>query len=121
MRVRRTDDKGDWTFGQSQLNYVDKKQAIELDIRMKLKEWWQDCFFNQGNGIPWSIRLGFPNQKEQTDADIKTVILSVPGVFNVTDFESIAIERRYRCTCRVYHQYSEDFSIITFDTNEVNF
>lgn len=120
MRVRRLDENWDWTFGQSQLNYVDKKQAIELDVIMKLKEWWQDCFFNRSNGIPWSVRLGYPNQKEQLDVDIKTVVLTVPGVFNITDFESMAIERRYRCTFRLYHQYSNEFSIITFDSNEVN-
>lgn len=120
MRVRRLDKNGDWTFGQSQINYVSQKQAIELDIKMKLREWWQDCFFNRTKGIPWSIRLGYPNQKEQTDTDIKTVILSVPGVFNITDFENVVTERRYRCTCKVYHQYSENYSTITFDINEVN-
>lgn len=121
MRIRKLDDNWDWTFGQSQMNYVTEKQSIELDIKMRIKEWWQDCFFNRPNGIPWSIRLGYPNQQSQMDADIQAVILSVPGVLNISNFESIIMERRYRCTCSVYHQYSEDFSVITFDTNEVTF
>lgn len=29
MRVRITDNNGDWTFGQSLLNYATKQKAIE--------------------------------------------------------------------------------------------
>lgn len=119
MRIRNLDDNWDWTFGQSQLNYVKERQAIELDIQMRLKEWYKDCFFRLLKGIPWSIRLGYPKQKDLMDLDIKSTILSIEGVLNISDFESMVNNRRYRCTCKVYHQYSSSFSTITFDTNEV--
>ena len=45
MRVRTTDNNGDWTFGQGLLNYATKQKAIEYDIQQKMREWFQDCFF----------------------------------------------------------------------------
>ncbi|MBQ2284226.1 MAG: hypothetical protein II244_01025, partial [Clostridia bacterium] len=64
MRVRNVDSNWDWTFGQSQLNYSRNINAVTLDIQMKLKEWYQDCFFNLEQGIPWNVRLGSHNQKD---------------------------------------------------------
>ena len=108
MRVRITDNNGDWTFGQSQLNYATKQRAIEYDIQQKIREWWEDCFFALQNGIAWSIRLGNHNQQELLDEDLKEVIRSVEGVLEILDFSSITnSERRYRAECTIYTIYSE--------------
>ncbi len=88
IRIRNLDNNGDWTFGQSQINYVKDKQSIELDIQMRLKEWYKDCFFSLLKGIPWSTRLGYPKQKDLLDTDIKSTILSVEGVLYISNFES---------------------------------
>lgn len=106
MRIRNIDSKGDWLFGQSQSNYVRNEYAVALDIKMKLQEWYQDCFFALTNGIPWSIRLGYKNQKQQLDKDIYDTALSVEGVLNIQDFESSDIGRKYTAKFNVYTQYS---------------
>ena len=116
MRLRNTDINHDWTFGQSQLNYLRFQNAINLDIKMRLWEWYQDCFFALNHGIPWSLRLGHHNQKELLDKDIKNVVAGTTGVLNLSDFESYVLDRRYRCQMNIYTQYSASYSSITFDT-----
>lgn len=108
MRIRNVSRNGDWQFGQSQTNYVRNEYAVITDIKMKLKEWYGDCFFALLNGIPWNIRLGSHNQKELLDSDILQIIKSVEGVLNVFDFTSTTDGRRYRAKCNVYTQYTDE-------------
>lgn len=116
MRVRNLDTNGDWTFGQSQLNYVKEVNAITLDVKMRLMEWLKDCFFALQKGIAWSIRLGYHNQKDLLDEDIKAVVLGTKGVLNLSGFESIVLGRRYRATMTIYTQYSGNGEAFTFET-----
>lgn len=116
MRLRNVDINHDWTFGQGQLNYLRFQKSIELDIKMRLWEWFQDCFFALGKGIPWSLRLGYHNQKELLDRDIQNVVLGTNGVLNLSDFESYVTDRRYRATMNIYTQYSGSGSVFTFET-----
>lgn len=118
MRVRNIDKNGDWMFGQSQSDYVQDAYAVVLDIKMKLREWYNDCFFALQNGIPWDIRLGSYNQKEQLDEDIYNTALSVQGVLNIMNFTSSTDGRRYRCQFDVYTQYSTDVYPINFDSEK---
>lgn len=119
MRVRITDNNGDWVFGQSQLNYATAQKAIEYDIIQKLREWWQDCFFALQNGIAWSIRLGSHNQQLLLDNDIKETILSADGVLEILSFNSIVNERRYRAEVRIYTIYSETPIDLVFDSKGI--
>ena len=115
MRIRNVDnDTWDWQFGQSQSNYTKNLYAIQLDIQMKLKEWYQDCFFALQNGIPWSVRLGSHNQKALLDSDILRVTQTVEGVLNVFNFTSNVIGRRYTCSFNVYTQYSTESIPVEF-------
>lgn len=119
MRVRTLDKNGDWTFGQSQSNYAKNLMAIAIDIKMKLREWYQDCFFALQSGIPWDIRLGAHNQKELLDEDIQRIVLEVEGVLNIFDFQSFTDGRRYRCQMNVYTQFSGEFLPIDFDSEDL--
>lgn len=119
MRIRNVDKNWDWCFGKGYSDYVKEKNAIEIDIQMKLKEWFQDCFFALQNGIPWSIRLGWHNQKELLDQDILGRIREVEGVIDVVDFQSEVFDRRYRCTCSVLHQYSTEAAFFIFDSKDI--
>ena len=116
MRLRNLDDNWDWTFGQSQLNYVKEQKSILLDVQMRLKEWFQDCFFALEKGIPWSLRLGFHNQKDYLDKDIKNVVLGTPGVLNLSNFESLTNGRRNRATMSIYTQFLGDGESFVFET-----
>lgn len=118
MRIRNVDSSWDWTFGQSQTNYVKDEYAVILDIRMRLKEWFGDCFFNLQKGIPWQVRLGQHNQKTLLDRDILTTIEGTEGVLNVSDFTSTTDGRRYRAQCNVYTRYSTNLIPLTIDSED---
>ena len=120
MRVRNLDRTGDWSFGQSQSNYVKDAYAVVLDLKMRLREWYGDCFFALQNGIPWAERLGSHNQKELLDNDILTVVQETQGVLNVFNFESSTDGRRYRCKFEVYTQYSADTLPVEFDSERMS-
>ena len=115
MRVRNVDSNWDWTFGQSQLNYSRNINAVTLDIQMKLKEWYQDFFFNLEQGIPWNVRLGSHNQKDLLDEDVQTTVMGVEGVLNIFNFISQVNGRRYSCQFEVYTSYSTETVPINFE------
>lgn len=119
MRIRNVDKNWDWTFGQGGSNYVRDAYAVAVDIKMKLQEWQQDCFFNLPAGIPWDIRLGSKNQKTLLDEDILRISRSVEGVLNIFEFESsVDIQtRRYKCSFQVYQAYSTELLPISFEFN----
>lgn len=120
MRVRITDNNGDWCFGNGQLDYATKQRAIEYDIQQKIREWFQDCFFALQNGIPWSIRLGSHNQKELLDNDLIEVIQNVDGVLEILSFESAVYDnRRYRAQTSIYTIYSTTPLNITLDSKGI--
>ena len=116
MRIRKTDKTWDWCFGKSATDYVRNAYAVALDIKMKILEWQNDCFFALDSGIPWDIRLGSKNQKRLLDNDIQTAAESVEGVLSIYGFTSTLDGRRYRCSFSVYQQYSTDELTIDFDT-----
>ena len=116
MKIRRLGPDLDWTFGQSQSNYVRNAYAVILDIKMRLREWYGDCFFALQNGIPWRERLSRHNQKELLDNDLITRIQGTDGVLNVMNFTSTTDGRRYRAQCNVYTEYSTEAVPINIDT-----
>lgn len=116
MRVRNLDNNKDWCFGNSQINYVREQKAIELDIQMRLYEWFNDCFFALQKGIDWKTRLGAHNQKQLLDNDIQKVVLGTTGILNLTNFESLVLNRRYRATMTIYTQYSGNGTQFTFES-----
>ena len=119
MRIRNLDSNGDWTFGQSLSNYVQNEYSVNLDIKLRLREWYGDCFFALQNGIQWRERLGNFNQKELLDRDILNTIQNTQGVLNVFDFTSSTDGRRYRAQCNVYTQYSTE--LLPLDINSEDF
>ena len=115
MRIRNVDKNWDWTFGSGQLNYVRDINAVGVDIQWRLKEWYQDCFFNLEQGIPWDVRLGSHNQKELLDQDVQATVLSVEGVINIFNFTGSVIGRRYTCQFEVYTAYTNETIPINFE------
>lgn len=116
MKIRNIDKNNDWTFGQSQSNYVRDAYAVILDIKLKLQEWYNDCYFDLTAGIDWKERLGSKNQKELLDIDIQTVVANVDGVLSINNFDSYVDNRHYHCSFSVYQQYStQEYSFI-FDS-----
>lgn len=115
MRIRNIDENNDWTFGAGQTNYVTGAYAVGLDIKLRLQEWLNDCFFALQNGINWKRRLGAFNQKLFLDNDIQRIARTTNGVLNIVDFESNKIGRKYMCSFKVYQQYSTDIIPVNFE------
>ena len=115
MRIRNVDKNWDWQFGHGQYDYSRTLNSVELDIQMRLKEWYQDCFFNLEQGIPWNVRLGSHNQKILFDNDVQNTVLSVEGVLNIFNFTSSVTGRRYTCKFEVYTTYSTETLSISFE------
>lgn len=114
MKIRNVDEKWDWCFGHSDLDYSKDLRAISLDIQMRLKEWYEDCFFNLAQGIPWNVRLGAHNQQDLLDQDVQNTIRSVEGVLDIFNFSSIVVDRRYTCQVEVYTIFSNNTIWINF-------
>ena len=106
MLIRNVSKNWDWQFGNGKTDYVRNEYAVILDIKMRLKEWYGDCFFALQKGIPWQERLGSFNQKELLDKDILNTIQNTEGVLNVFDFISSTDGRHYHAQCNVYTRYS---------------
>lgn len=119
MKVRNIDKNNDWTFGQSQLNYAKSAYAVALDIKLRLQEWYGDCFFALQKGIAWDVRLGSKNQKALLDNDILRVAKETNGVLSIFDFNSSLNGRHYTCSFKVYQQYSTELLDIQFNSQEI--
>lgn len=113
MIIRNTDKNNDWLFGNGQFNYRSGLSSTLFDIKLRLQEWQNDCFFALQNGIPWKIRLGGKNQKTLLDNDVINVVKNTQGVFNVLNFTSELNGRRYSCKMDVFTEYSN--SELSFD------
>lgn len=115
MRIRNVDKNWDWTFGQGQSNYTRDLNACILDIKMQIKEWYEDCYFNLIKGIPWRERLGSKSQKELLDNDIITIAQRVEGVLNVFNFTSSISNRKYTCQFEIYTIYLPETTTLTLE------
>ena len=119
MRLRNIDKNNDWRFGQGLSNYIKDGYAVGVDIKLRIQEWMNDCFFNLPSGIAWDTRLSQMNQKQLLDDDIYRIASSVEGVLNIYNFDSILDGRRYKCSFEVYQIYSTDTIPVKFDSEEL--
>jgi len=114
MKIRIVDRNNDWVFGWQNSSYADGANAVAIDIKLALQEWFGDCFFALQNGIPWKTRLGSHNQKDLLDNDIYEVVINRNGVLAIQNFESQVIDRRYRATFSVVQAYSTELLDLDF-------
>ena len=108
MIIRKNDENNDWTFGYSETEYLSDSDAVALDIKTKLQEWKNNCFWAMNNGIPYDIRLGYKGQKNLLDEDVKQIILNNEFVLSLNSFSSTLNEER---------EYKADFSYTDIYSN----
>lgn len=114
MRIRNIDINNDWCFGNGNNDYTTGAYSVGLDIKLRLQEWLNDCFFALNHGIAWQKRLGDYNQKLLLDGDIRRIARETNGVLDIVNFESNVINRRYTCSFDVYTQYSTEIVPVNF-------
>ena len=115
MRIRNIDKDNDWCFGKGNNDYVTAAYAVGLDVKLRLQEWLNDCFFALSSGIDWKRRLGDYNQKLFLDGDIRRVARETNGVLDIVNFTSSITGRKYACSFEIYQQYSTDLIPINFE------
>lgn len=116
VRALQKDKEGysEWSFGHSLADYKSGVNQIIQDIYTALYEWKYNCFFALENGIDWSTRLGYKNQKDLLDQDIIEIIENRQGVLSLSNFNSNLENRHYYSSCEVYTDYSVEPVIIEF-------
>lgn len=79
MRIRGTDDFGDWKFGKGKQSYDVGSMAIMTNIKTRLLSFLNDCFYDMDAGIDWWNLLGGKNKKALL-LTVDNTILSSYGV-----------------------------------------
>jgi len=87
MIIRGLDQDDDWTFGKGKSSYKSSQLALNQNISTKLLEWKGDCFFDNDAGVDWKNRLEKRSQIPFLQDEIRTVILKVDGVVEVTNLD----------------------------------
>lgn len=75
MIFRSLDSLGDWTFGQGVQNYLRDEDAIELNVKTRLKSFLGDCFWATEFGVDWWELLGTMNPKAQAAVVLATRLM----------------------------------------------
>jgi hypothetical protein len=111
MRYRRHTPDGDYTFGNSQYDFISGAEAVAQAIKTRLRllknEWWE----NKDEGLPLfqSIlqKSGNPESISAADLLIQDIIIGTPGVLQLKDFNSVYDNRSYSISSAVVTKYGE--------------
>jgi hypothetical protein len=87
-RIRGNTLSTDWNFGKGKSDYLRDDAAIAYDIATKLRTFKGECFYDAEVGVPWFTILGQKNQ-DLVVLEIKSVLLEVDGVMEVTNVEFV--------------------------------
>ena len=89
MRYRALSSSGDYTFGQSQANFlVNSPAAVGQSVTTRLKLWLGEWFLNTKAGTPWLTQVLGKNTQSLYDTAIRTVVLQTFGVTSIDDYTS---------------------------------
>jgi hypothetical protein len=82
MRVRALTSTGDFSFGNSQNNYLQGAAAVQQCLSTALKSFLGNCFFDAGRGLDWFNLLGSTGSQAQVAIAlaVNATILAVPNV-----------------------------------------
>lgn len=92
MLFRALDSSDDWTFGKGKQNLLTGKDAMMLNLKTRLKEWRNDCFFNLDAGVDYNNLLDI-GTKDLLDKDIIVCILGSDSVIRIDSYTSTIVDR----------------------------
>lgn len=87
MKTRALDQDGDWQFGRGLQSCVTEKNALMQNVKTRLRQWRNNCFFAMSEGVDYTNYLDI-GRKYLLDLDVKRVILQTKGVLRITTFNS---------------------------------
>jgi hypothetical protein len=113
--VRSIDENGDWNFGNGINDYKVNQDAVGQNIKTRILEWKNNCFFNNNAGIDWKNRLE-KNQQVLLEQEIKSTILRTQGVVSLTLLQINLVGRNFTVNYQVITIYSRQAQQALQDT-----
>lgn len=104
MTVRKLSPTGDFTFGQSQLNFISNSpQTVAQVVMTSLKLWLGEWYLDVTLGMPWIQGVLGKNNQSTADITVQDYILGVQGVTDISKYASIDDQstRKYSATCTI--------------------
>lgn len=86
MRFRGIDSNGDWVFGKGRNSYLKGNEALMMNIKTRLLEFYNDCFFDMQKGIDWWTLMGGKDLKKIL-VDVQRTILRSYQVKRIVDLD----------------------------------
>lgn len=108
--IRALDVNHDWTFGQSQSNYLNENMEIKQNVECRIISFLGDCFFAVNDGIDW-FNLLERNKLEELENAVQQDIIETDGVTAVNEIDVLLGSDR-----KLFLSYNID----TIYTNGVN-
>lgn len=93
MRFRGLDSNGDWTFGKGRNSYLTGNEALMLNIKTRLLEFYKDCFWDTEKGIDWWNLLGGKDLNKIL-VDVRRTILNSYQVKRIVDMQYVLNNNR---------------------------
>ena len=86
MRFRGLDVNGDWIFGKGRSSYLTGNEALMMNIKTRLLEFVNDCFWDMEKGIDWWTLMGGKDLKKIL-VDVQRTILRSYQVKKIVDLD----------------------------------
>lgn len=104
MRYRKLSPTGDYSFGNSQLDfYVNEPNAIGQLVKTSLLLWLGEWFLDNTLGFPYLQGVIGKYSQDTADSNIQAYILTLTGVVDIISYVSAldADTRAYSFTCEI--------------------
>jgi hypothetical protein len=89
MRIRRVDQNGDMTFGNSSADFwVNVPDGVAQAIASTLNLWAGQWFLDSTAGVQWDAKVLGNRTASTRDMVIQAAILGVPGVLTILSYSS---------------------------------
>lgn len=93
MRFRGIDANGDWVFGKGRNSYLKDNEALMMNIRTRLLEFLNDCFWDMEKGIDWWTLMGGKDLKKIL-VDVQRTILRSYQVKRIVNLDYTLTNRK---------------------------
>lgn len=110
MRCRALSGSGDYTFGQSEKNFlVNSPALVGQSVRTRLLLWTGEWFLDKTEGTPWLQQVVGKNKNPTYDLVIQQRILETLGVKSIVSYSSsVSTSRRLSVDVTILTIYGDE-------------
>jgi hypothetical protein len=98
MAVRALTKTGDWTFGQSNANYLTGALEVRQNVITRIKSFRNDWFLDMEAGIDWMNLLANKNTKQIIEDEVSRITLTTPGVRTIEKLTLLEVKKNRSAT-----------------------